>query len=99
MATFYVNWKELEAKAAELEGYNRSLINESVLYDQNAASLKGSFEGDVADDFFKEAQDHKAKMTLFTDLIAKYVEAMRNMARNAQQREMQAQSVISRRNY
>ena len=27
MATFYVNWKELEAKAAELEGYNRSLIN------------------------------------------------------------------------
>ena len=70
-----------------------------VLYDQNAASLKGSFEGDVADDFFKEAQDHKAKMTLFTDLIAKYVEAMRNMARNAQQREMQAQSVISRRNY
>ena len=99
MATFYVNWKELDAKAAELEGYNKSLINECATYEQNANSLKGSFEGDVADDFFREAQDHKAKMTLFTDLITKYVEAMRTMATNAQQKEAQAQNIVNQKNY
>ena len=99
MATFYVNWKELEAKAAELEGYNRSLINESVLYDQNAASLKGSFEGDVADDFFKEAQDHKAKMVLFIELIGKYVAAMRNMASDAKSAAARAQAEVQTKNY
>ncbi len=99
MATFYVNWKELDTKAAELEGLNKSLINECATYEQNANALKSSFEGDVADDFFREAQDHKAKMTMFTDVITKYVEAMRQMAANAQQKEVAAQNVVSQKNY
>ena len=99
MATFYVNWKELDAKATELEGYNKNLITECGAYEQNALSLKGSFEGDVADDFFKESQDHKAKMTLFTDLITKYVQAMRQMAANAQQSELKSQSIVNQKNY
>ncbi len=99
MATFYVDWRKLDAEAATLEGYNKSLINECSQYEKNALALKGSFEGDVADDFFKEAQDHLAKMTLFTDLITRYVEAMRTMAKNAETREMQAQSIVSKKNY
>ena len=99
MATFFVNWKELDAQAAQLEGYNKSLINECTTYEQNANSLKGSFEGDVADEFFKEAQDHRAKMTLFTDLITQYVSAMRQMAAQSQQKEAQARSIVGQKNY
>lgn len=99
MATFYVNWQELENKAGELEGYNTKLKTESDAYKQNAEALKGSFEGDVATDFYKEAQDHWDKIGLFTDLVAKYVAAMREMAGNAKTAEINAQNVVGQKNY
>ncbi len=99
MATFYVNWQELENKATELEGFNTKLKAESDAYKANADALKGSFEGDVATDFYKEAEDHYQKMGLFSDLITKYVQAMRDMAANAKKREAEAQSVVAQKNY
>ena len=99
MATFYVNWQELDNKATELDGYNAKLKAECENYKQNADALKGSFEGDVADDFYKEAQEHLMKMNAFNDLITKYVQAMRTMADNAKSREIEAQQAVSQRNY
>ncbi|MBR1472539.1 MAG: hypothetical protein IJ600_12980 [Lachnospiraceae bacterium] len=98
MATIYVNWQELENKATELEGFNTKLISECDAYKANADALKGSFEGDVATDFYKEAQEHQDKMKLFTDLVSKYVKAMRDMAETARKKEMEAQSVIAQKN-
>jgi uncharacterized protein YukE len=99
MATFYVNWQELENKATELESFNTKLSAEADSYKANADALKGSFEGDVATDFYKEAENHLEKMKLFTDLVSKYVQAMRQMADNAKKRESEAQSVVSQKNY
>ena len=99
MATFYINWQELENKATELEGHNTKLKAECEAYKANADALKGSFEGDVATDFYKEAEDHLAKMNLFVELVAKYVQAMRDMAGNAKKREMEAQGVVGQKNY
>ncbi len=99
MATFYVNWQELQNKASELEGFNTKLKAECEAYKQNADSLKASFEGDVATDFYTEAQKHLEQMNLFVDLVSKYVQAMRTMAENAKKREAEAQAVVSNKNY
>ena len=53
----------------------------------------------MATDFYKEAENHLEKMKLFTDLVSKYVQAMRQMADNAKKRESEAQSVVSQKNY
>lgn len=98
MDEIFVSWSELENKAMELEGENKRLISECGLYEQNANSLKGSYEGEVAEDFFREAQEHKAKMTAFTDLITKYVETMRTMAANAKKTEAQAKAIVGQKN-
>ena len=99
MATFYVNWKDLEDKATQLEAYNNDLKAECAAYKSNADALKGSFEGDVATDFYKEAETHQQKMEDFTVLVGKYVQAMRDMASNAKNREEQAQGVVGQKNY
>ena len=95
----YVNWQELEVKASELEGYKNSLKSECDLYEQNGMALRNSFEGDAAEDFFKEVTDHKTKMGLFIELIEKYVAAMRQMADAAKKAANSAQATVAPKNY
>jgi uncharacterized protein YukE len=95
----YVNWQELETKASELEGYNNTLKSECDSYEQAGLALRSSFEGDAAEEFFREVQDHKAKMVLFIELIGKYVAAMRNMASDAKSAAARAQAEVQTKNY
>ena len=68
-------------------------------YFKNKKPCNHSFEGDVATDFYTEAQKHLEQMNLFVDLVSKYVQAMRTMAENAKKREAEAQAVVSNKNY
>lgn len=99
MSTYFVDWKELEAKAGELETYNATLRTQTDSYVQNANSLKSSFDGDVADDFYTEVANHKAKIDAFIQVIDKYVAAMRTMASDVKAKEVQAQQVVGQKNY
>lgn len=84
---FSVTSSNLTNGATQLEELNGQLINAVQELENTESSLSGMWEGEARDAFHRVFGEDKTQMTAFTELIKRYVEALRNIANNYAQAE------------
>lgn len=80
MSFFQVTSSELRAKADELKNLNQRFHQETENLGNCHNALNGMWEGESKEAFSREFIQDRAKMELFSNAIAQYIEALHVIA-------------------
>ena len=99
MATIRVSANELKARAEQLNEMNNSLKAKVEEFDSSAQSLAGQWEGEARDAFLNAANQDKAQMENFIQVINEFYQKLLYMAQNYEATERKNVDIAITRTY